>query len=141
MSENVTLSFEWTPQRERAAFAVATSKTIREAAAAAAVSEKTLYRWLDDPAFKNRVEQHSELILWRARTKMQAKAEDAADMIIDIMQFGTQRHNTRLAAAKDILDRVGVKGVNKHQHTIITLDQVKNMTPEQIDALIDEGNG
>lgn len=114
-AEIVTERWEWTSQRERAAFAVATHKTLADAAKAANVSDRSLYRWLDVPEFEARVKEHTDRIVRRARIKLAAKAEDAADMMIDLMHFGTNRHGVRLAAAKDILDRVGLKAPEKIQ--------------------------
>ena len=48
MSENVSL----TPKQHRALVALVSSPTVGEAAKAAGVSERTLARWLSDPAFR-----------------------------------------------------------------------------------------
>lgn len=51
--------FQWNEKATKAALALAAGKTRKEAAFAAAIGERTLYRWLDDPAFSEEVDRLS----------------------------------------------------------------------------------
>lgn len=67
------------------------------------------------------VKQAAEDRKMAARLKLIDAAGDAAETIEYLMQFAVQE-NVRLAAAKEVLDRAGVKGgadiVVEHQHTL-----------------------
>lgn len=54
-----TSDFKWTPARSKAALALAAGKTRKEAAEAAEVTERSIYLWLDDPAFSEEVDRLS----------------------------------------------------------------------------------
>ena len=49
--------FKWSEKATKAAFALADGKTREIAAKEAAVSERTLYNWLDDPEFSAEVDR------------------------------------------------------------------------------------
>lgn len=67
--------FQWTPPREAAAFALAEGKTREEAAAAAEVTERTIYTWLQHPDFSAEVDRLTMMtgIAVRAERLRQAK--------------------------------------------------------------------
>jgi hypothetical protein len=135
------VTWKWTPQRERAALAIAETKTLVEAAKHCDVSRKTLYEWLAVPEFRQRVQETVEASVTRARWRLANKAEDAANMVIDIMQFGNSRHAMRLAAAKDILDRVGLKAPEKieHEHSgsLDISDTTQRLASKLLEAVAD----
>jgi hypothetical protein len=111
---NVTESaWNWTPQREKAALAVAESATIVEAAGVAGVTRKTIHEWLKAPEFKARVDEYLEEVVSAARSIMRRNATAAAKTVVDLSVWGLPGHTTRLAAAKDVLDRVGLKPVQE----------------------------
>jgi hypothetical protein len=67
------------------------------------------------------VKQAAEDRKQAARLKLIDSSGDAADTIAYLMQFATQE-NVRLAAAKEVLDRAGIKGgadiTIAHEHTL-----------------------
>jgi transposase-like protein len=54
--------FKWTPKASAAATALAEGKTREEVAKEIGISERTLYRWLTDDAFKAEVDNLSLMI-------------------------------------------------------------------------------
>lgn len=70
------------------------------------VSERTLYNWMrHNEEFRNALE-------WYRKEVYKDYAPEAVKAILDIMRKGTSE-KTRLAAAKDILDRAGDNAVSK----------------------------
>jgi hypothetical protein len=108
-------TWEWTPQREKAALAVASEKTIVAAAEVSGVSRETIYQWQRIPQFEERVQEHLDDFLRTARRRAMQKLPAAIEKVIDVMEYGNNQYATRLAAAKDILDRGGFKPVEKQQ--------------------------
>lgn len=66
------------------------------------VSEVTISRWVNPPKEKKEIE---EADLWE---KLRAAAADALDTMIHL-SIKAKNENIRYAAAKDILDRIGLK--------------------------------
>lgn len=54
--------FQWTEKASLAAVALAEGKTRKEAAEAADITERTLYRWLNDPEFSAEVDRLSLMV-------------------------------------------------------------------------------
>lgn len=61
------------------------------------ISRTTLYRWLDDPDFRNALERLRKEVLHVAEIEAQSMAQDAISVIFELMQSGGQR--VRLDAA------------------------------------------
>jgi hypothetical protein len=115
---NVTTpSWSWTPQREKAALAVAECATIKEAADVAGVTRKTIHEWMHAPEFKARIDEHLEEVISAARSILRRNATSAAQQLVNIHAHGHAMHAVKLAASKDILDRVGIKAPDKHELT------------------------
>jgi DNA-binding XRE family transcriptional regulator len=111
---NVTEStWKWTPQREKAALAVAESATIIDAAKVVDVTRKTIYEWLKSPEFRARVDEHLDEVVSAARQILRRNAVAAAQQLVNIHAHGHPLHSVKLAASKDILDRVGLKAPEK----------------------------
>jgi hypothetical protein len=106
-------AWNWTPQREKAALAVAESATIVEAAAAAGVTRKTIHEWLHSPEFRARVDEHLDEVISAARSILRRNAVAAAQQLVNLHAHGHNMHGVKLAASKDILDRVGLKPVQE----------------------------
>jgi hypothetical protein len=114
-SQNLA-EWKWTANREKAAFALATAKNMTEASKECGVSRESLRVWLRHPTFKARVQEHLDENVAEARRILQRTAAQAAEMVRDITLFGNSRLTTRLMAAKDVLDRVGLKAPEKLEH-------------------------
>jgi hypothetical protein len=103
----------WTPQRERAALAVAETNTIVDAAKAAGVTRETIHRWMKHPEFKQRVDEYLDEVVSAARQILRRNAAAAAAQLVNLHAYGNAMHSVKLAASKDILDRVGLKPVQE----------------------------
>lgn len=109
--------WKWTPQRDKTALAVAECATIIDAAKVAGVTRETIHRWMHAPEFKARVDEHLEEVIGGARSILRRNAMVAAQQMVNILAHGHPQHAVKLAAAKDVLDRVGLKAPEKLEHT------------------------
>lgn len=82
--------------------ALAAGSTVLEAAAAGGMSERTVYRRLEDPAFRRLVDDARAEIVSRAVAKLSAASADAADTLRDLLR--SDMDFARLAAARAILE-------------------------------------
>jgi hypothetical protein len=89
---------------ERAALAVLTSSTLREAAEALEISEATLYRIRQEEPFKAAMEAATSAIFAGAVSKMQAYAIDAVEMLHGIMNNVNAKDSSRVSAARALLE-------------------------------------
>ena len=79
-------------------------RTIREAAAAAGVSERMIYDYLNNPAFEARYKAARDDIIRGVSNNLREQMSEAVDVISDIMRDADNRPLDRLAAAKAILE-------------------------------------
>ena len=82
-------------------------RTIREAAAAAGVSERVVYDYLSDPDFEARYKASRDDIIRGVSNNLRDKMNEAVDIIGDIMRDEENRPNDRLSAAKAVLEYGG----------------------------------
>jgi hypothetical protein len=85
-----------------AAFAIATGKTVAEAAAEAEKSERTLYRWLKLPKFQKRVAEIRNRLIGAAVGKLATVMTEAAETLAGLMKSGDEA--VKLRAAKSVLE-------------------------------------
>lgn len=125
--------WRWTAQREAVAFALWEGKTYSEVQQVFGLSSATIAAWKKEPEFAARLDELDDEVTGEARRLLRRAGTRAAAKVVDIMEFGTPRHTTRLAAAKDILDRVGLKAPEKHD---ITFSQATaaNLPDEVLEA-------
>ncbi len=86
--------------------ALASGATVRDAAATARVGERTVYRRLDNPAFRRRVDEARAEIVARAVTKLSAASTEAVDALRALLS--SEMDFARLGAARAILE-LGLK--------------------------------
>lgn len=111
-------TWQWTAKREQAALAFADGQSWRDIAASLGVSVSTLSEWKKAPEFVARIDEHHDAIVSDARLYLKRNAMSAAKKMVQLMEYGNAMHGVKLKAAQDILDRVGLKGVEKHEHKI-----------------------
>lgn len=116
LSHNVA-TFEWTPIKEKAAQARAEGKSQEQAATLAGCSRKSIERWEKEQAFQDRIDAYLEAGRTEAKRILVRNAAAAAKQLVLLMDHGYSNHSVRLAAAKDVLDRVGLKAPEKHEHS------------------------
>ena len=94
------------PQREDAALAALLSEaTVDEAAEKAGISAATLYRWLDDPEFRDRYRGARRQVVEHAVSVLQQAASKAVNVLVTIAEDSTAPSSARVSAAKSILDQ------------------------------------
>ncbi len=99
-----------TGKQERALHALLTEPTIEEAARAAGIGERTLYRWLNDPPFVAAYREARRQAVQRATGRLQQAANDAVTTLQNVMMDAEAPAPARVNAAKSVLD-LAVKAV------------------------------
>lgn len=85
--------------------ALMASRTIREAAARAEVSESTMYRRLKDAEFAAAYRDARREVMGHAVARLQQAASDAVDALVDVVRDTAGNQNARVAAARVLLDQ------------------------------------
>lgn len=105
MAASVSESKKLTPKQEQAVRALLTSKAVGEAAGAVGVSERTLYRWLADPAFRAALSVAEGDLLDAATRRLLTLQDNAIGAFEDVLTGGPDVTDTaRLRAAQAVLD-------------------------------------
>ncbi len=91
-----------TPAQHKAISALLTEGSIRQAAEAALVKERTLYRWLQMPAFADEYRVARREATRQAVAKLQQVSGKAADRLEHLLIHGTPA--VQLGAARTILE-------------------------------------
>lgn len=105
----------WTVQKETVALRLWEGKTYDDITKEFGLSSRTIAAWKKEPEFDARLKELDEAATADAARILRRAATRAAQKLVDIMEFGSVQHTTRLAAAKDILDRSGLKPTEKVQ--------------------------
>lgn len=104
MSENGSLGDTLTPQQRRAIRALLTCKTLQDTAKTTQVSERTLYRWLQDSDFRTALfAAEGELI--DGVTRRLLRLQDGAIDVLDTLLIA-ESDSVRLRAAQTILEHL-----------------------------------
>jgi hypothetical protein len=90
------------PQKDAVALALASGRTIKEAAKAGGTSERTAYRYLADDDFRRQVTELRTEMLSQATGRLSEAASGAC--IVLILLLGSKSEAIRLRAARTILD-------------------------------------
>jgi hypothetical protein len=107
--------------------ALAAGSTRQEAALAAGVSQRTVARRLEDPAFRCRVEDAQHELLSCAVSRLSAASNAAVDTLTSLL--ASDLASARLGASRAILE-FGVK-LREHQnldHRIRALEETASVT-------------
>ena len=102
----------FTRKQERAIAALLTTDSVTQAASVAGVGERTLYRWLQDPAFLEQYRKARKAALDQAISTLQERSNKAARALIDIVEDREMPPSTRVMAAREIL-QTSIKGVER----------------------------
>lgn len=93
---------------EKILCALIARKTVAEAAAAAGVSERTIYSRLADDSFREEYERRQRSTLDQACKALQKALTDAVDVLTEIMNNTENTPQSRTTAARSVLE-YGVK--------------------------------
>lgn len=92
------------PKQLAAIDALLTERTKRAAATKAGVSERQLYKWLQDPLFKSALIEAEAAARNEIKRRIVKRAENLADTIADIMESEEASPAVRLSAAARLGD-------------------------------------
>lgn len=96
--------------RDPAVIALAGGATHRDAAKAAGVHERSIRRWLDDPAFREAIDQARGQILETALGRLSDLCTRATEVFRELMDDADTPASVRLGAARAVFEhtvRVG----------------------------------
>ena len=102
----------FTRKQERAIAALLTTDSVTQAASVAGVGERTLYRWLQNPAFLEQYRKARKAAVDQAISTLQERANKAARALVDIAEDQEMPPSTRVAAAREIL-QASIKGIER----------------------------
>jgi transposase len=89
-------------RRQAVALALASGRTIRQAAATCKVGESTIYTWLKEDEFRALVSQTRSELFEQAVGRLAKRSAQAADKLARLLKGKDER--VQLAAAKGILE-------------------------------------
>lgn len=92
------------PRQQKALLALLNEPSIRQAAHASGIPEKTLYNWLKDATFKAAYAAMRRDLLDQALSRLQQYSGAAVTVLAQTMSNPKTPPATRVAAAKAILD-------------------------------------
>lgn len=91
-------------KREKALNALITNPTIKGAAAECGIAEKTLFNWLNEPEFAQKVKAAQEAITRETISRVLYSVGLAIETLEEVMQDHEANASPRVSAAKAILD-------------------------------------
>jgi hypothetical protein len=106
MARNGNQTKELTPKQTRAISALLTAKDVGTAAREAGIGERTLYTWLDEPAFREELKLAERQAIEAVTRRLAGIATHALTVITNIMADETTPASVRLRAATTILDQM-----------------------------------
>lgn len=109
--------WKWDAKKERAALLLAKGETYAIIEKEHGISHTSLARWKKEPEFTARVDELIDEVVSEARRILRRNAAAAAQQLINLHAHGHAMHGVKLAASKDILDRVGLKAPEKMEHS------------------------
>jgi len=92
-----------TPKQATTIPILLTSANIKEAAAVAGISERTLYRWLHDPAFQAELQLAQDRIVNSAIRRMSTGISAAVDCLLQIINDPDVKASSRVNASRILL--------------------------------------
>lgn len=95
---------ELTYRQRRAIASLLATRSIPEAAASAKVGERSIYRWLDDPQFKQALSAAQSEAIDTAARRLIGLQDQAIDTLAELGK--SENESIRLQAAQAILDQV-----------------------------------
>jgi hypothetical protein len=121
-----------TPKQEIFCLARAAGATVTESSATAGVAQRTGEYWNRRADILARIDELQALATADALRYLKAHALSAARRLVDLMHPGRTSliGPTNLAAAKDVLDRVGLKPVEKREQTVIVQRHAEKLAAE-----------
>lgn len=120
--------------------ALTTGATIKEAAKAAKVSERTAYRRLEDAAFKAQLAAARDLLIGETVGRLVAATSSAVDTHQELL--ADERSTVRLGAARSIIDQaLRIREASELAERVTRLEQELNVQRQKGDEQWEALNG
>ena len=97
------------PKRQKGLRALLSSKNMTAAAKKAGVCRMTMYRWLQEPLFREEFRKQNEYLLLDITLHLQRSSFKAADLLVNIARDTELPAGTRVSACRAIIE-MGMKG-------------------------------
>jgi hypothetical protein len=116
--------FQWTEKAKIAAMSLADGKTRAEAAAIAAIGERTLYRWLLDPTFSEEVDRLTLMIGIATRAERmrlikrlvaQRTKDDVIESKADVLDWLKFAQSETTGAVNDLAESIAIAITGDHR--------------------------
>lgn len=121
-----------TSNQKRALAALLSSRTIADAAAKCDLSERTIYKYLTDPDFRDELRQQQDRLLAAAVASLAGLAGKAVATLEKIMDCDESPEQARNRAALGVLDQL-----RKMSQQLLLEDRVADLEARLVD-LIDQ---
>jgi hypothetical protein len=95
---------ELSPQQEGAIVALLSDPGLTGAAKAAGVGKATLWRWMQQPAFREAYRRARREAVEQVRARLQQASGEAVEVLRDVMNDQDAPHASRVSAARTVLD-------------------------------------
>ena len=95
---------ELSPQQEHALVALLSDPGLTGAAKAAGVGKATLWRWMQQPAFREAYRKARREAVEQARARLQQASGEAVEALREVMNDSEAPHASRVSAARTVLD-------------------------------------
>ena len=93
-----------TPKQEKALIALISHPTLKEAAHACGLSETTLWRYMKDQTFAQRVREARQQAMLHLGMRLQEGSSEAATVLRNLMMSEETPASTRVTACRTIID-------------------------------------
>jgi hypothetical protein len=101
---NIRETEELSPQQEGAITALLSEPGLTSAAKAVGVGKATLWRWMQQPTFREAYRRARREAVEQARARLQQASGEAVEALREVMNDPDAPHASRVSAAKAILD-------------------------------------
>jgi hypothetical protein len=103
---------ELSPQQEGAIVALLSDPGLTGAAKAAGVGKAILWRWMQQPAFREAYRHARRKAVEQARARQQQASGEAVEALREVMNDQDAPHASRVSAARTVLD-MAIKPTNE----------------------------
>jgi len=117
-----------TPKQQKAIVALLSNSTIEKAAVDAGISERTLYRWLNDPCFRDECRKSRRQLFSQSMGRIQKLASHAVTQLAMTIANPGVKDSVRVTASRTVLEnaRLSVELDDMNER----LDQLENLLNE-----------
>lgn len=97
-------------KRQLAISALLENPTVKDAAAASGLADSTIWRWMKEPSFRAAYGEAKRQVVENSISRLQKTSGEAVDVLRSVMTDESSPPNTRVAAAKIVLE-LSLRGV------------------------------